>query len=389
MLGASNSVLTNAVIPQASWKVSALDVTSDGLHLATTVFRGQPAIVYTDKTRGDLKVALWNGKAWSKLIVDGRGGTTGRTSHNLAGPVSVCVSGSGTKEVLQIFYTDMIDKDLRHASYNAVKFNYEIVDGNGPTVLPYDAAERVRTAGDVSISNACAVTAEGLQVFYRDESQGILLGAFKGSTNKWTYEIVDGDTKNNNRTTGDVGASLRAVTVGSKVSVMYDSVLTINQQHASTSGEVRLATRIGGTTPWSYKTLDGPSGAIAVAGYGVSLNKTPEGVVAAWLTSSGVSSSTPTQIRWANVDNGSPISSIATDGYGSPSLPLAINGKTLAFGCQTRICTSSLLGGANKPTLTLVSNLRQAERIDSEWVIINKVRYLATSIAGKLSLVKP
>ncbi len=388
MLGASNSVLTNTITPQPSWKASPLDPSSDGLHLATTLFRGQPAIVYTDKTRGDLKVALWNGKAWRKLIVDGRGGTAGRTSHNLAGPVSLCVSGSGLKEILQIFYTDMVDKDLRHATYNNVKFNYEIVDGNGASILPYDAIERVKTAGDVSVSNACAVTAEGVQVFYRDESQGILLGAFRGATNKWIYEIVDGDTKNNDRTTGDVGTSLKAVSVGSKVSVLYDSILTINQQHASTSGEVRLATRIGGSTQWTYKTLDGPSGAIAVAGYGVSLNKSADGVIASWLTSSGVSSSTPTQIRWTNIDKSSLISTIATDGYGAPSSPLSVNAKTLAFGCQTRLCTSSL-SGTTKPTLMLISNLRQVERSDSDWVTVNKVRYLATSLAGKLSLVKP
>jgi hypothetical protein len=126
-----------------------------------------------------------------------------------------------------------------------------------------------------------------------------------------------------------------------------------------------------------------------VAGYGVSLNKTLDGVIATWLTSSGVSSSTPTQIRWTNIDTGSTVSSIVTDGYGSPSAPLVVNNKTLAFGCQTRICTSSLSGSATKPTLTLVSNLRQAERTDSDWITVNKVRYLATSISGKLSLVKP
>ena len=389
MLGASNSVLTNAIVPQPSWKVSPLDATSDGLHLASTQFRGQPAIVYTDKARGDLRVALWNGKSWSKLIVDGRGGTDGRTSHNVAGAVSVCVSGSGTKEVLQIFYTDTVDKDLRHAAYNAAKFSYEIVDGNGATVLAYDAADRVRTAGDVSVSNACAVTAEGLQVFYRDESQGILLGAFKGLNGKWKYEIVDGDTKENNRTTGDVATALRAVTVGSKVSVIYDSVLAINQQHASTSGEVRLATRTGASSAWSYTTLDGPSGAIAVAGYGVSLSKTVSGVIAMWLTSSGVSLSSPTQIRWTNLDQGSVVASISTDGFGAPSLPLTVNNNSLAFGCQTRLCTSSLISTSNKPTLTLVTNASQAERNDSEWITIKKVRYLVTSMNGKLSLVKP
>ena len=207
------------------------------------LFRNQSAIVYTDSTRGDLKLALWTGKVWRKTTVDGRGGSAGRTSHNVSGPLSVCVSGAGTKEIMHIFYSDLVDKDLHHTAYNGINFKFEIVDGNGATVQPYDQAERVRTASDVVVSNACAVTAAGIQVFYRDESQGILLGAVKGSSGKWAYEIVDGDRKTDNRTTGDVAFHLRAVAVGSKVSVIYDSVLAVNHQRQVTAGEMRLATR--------------------------------------------------------------------------------------------------------------------------------------------------
>ena len=388
-LGSSEPVTTTPVIPQPAWKIGVLDAASDGLHLASTLYRNQPAIVYTDRTRGDLKVALWNGKVWNKLVVDGRGGTLGRTSHSVAGPVSVCVSGSGRKEVLQIFYTDLVDKDLRHATYDSTKFTFEIVDGNGPAIQSYEIADRVRTASDVSISNACAVTASGLQVFYRDESQGILLGATKPNSGKWSYELVDGDSKVENRTTGDVGGVLRAVSVGGETSLIYDSIIAINQQNAITAGEVRLASRASGMKKWSYKTLDTPGAGVAVAGYAVSLNKTADGVIATWLTSSGVSQSVPTQIRWTNLNSTQTINSIPTDGFGAPSLPLAVNGKSVAFGCLLRICSANLISAPDKSALALVTNDREKASTDSDWVTANKVRFLVTSNGGKLVLVRP
>ncbi len=388
-LGTSEPVPTTPVVPQPAWKIGVLDATSDGIHLAATTYKNQPAIVYTDKTRGDLKVALWNGKVWRKVLVDGRGGSAGRTSHSVAGPVSVCVSGSGSKEVLQIFYTDLVDKDLKHATFDSTKFTFEIVDGDGPSVQSYEIADRVRTASDVSISNACAVTSAGLQVYYRDESQGILLGATKLNSGKWSYELVDGDSKIDNRTTGDVGVALRALSVGGKTYLVYDSVISKNQQSIITAGEVRLATKSSGEKKWSYKSLDTPGGEIAVAGFAVSLNKTAEGVIAAWLTASGVSQGTPTQIRWSNIDLAQNINNIPTDGYGAPALPLALNSKSVAFGCLLRICSANLVAASAKSSLTLVTNTRDKASTDSEWITANKIRYLATSNAGKLVLVRP
>ena len=107
--------------------------------------------------------------------------------------------------------------------YNGKKFTYEIVDGNGTVVNDYKDPVRVRTGSDVSISNACVATAGGVQVFYRDESQGILLGATKiaGSSN-WKYELVDGDRKTDGRSIGDVGFHLKALFSGKKTYLVYD-----------------------------------------------------------------------------------------------------------------------------------------------------------------------
>jgi hypothetical protein len=282
-----------------------------------------------------------------------------------------------------------VDKDLRHATYDGSKFKFEVVDGNGPIVQPYDQPNRVRTASDVSVSNACASTAIGIQVFYRDETQGILLGAFKAATGKWTYELVDGDRKSDNRTTGDVGTHLAAVAVGSKVSVIYDSVLQVNQQRQVIAGDVRLATRTGNSLQWSYRTLDTSNGAVAVAGYGVSLTKTTDGVIASWLTASRISIPRPTQIRWDNIsDSAAPIT-LTTEGFGLPNAQLSVDGGTLVFGCQSRICAADLNPVGAKGALHLISNVQSTTPSDSAWVRINKVRYAVASVAGRISLLKP
>ena len=388
-LGPSPVANTGTVTPQATLVPTFLDSAADAKYLSVVSFRNQPAIAYSDSVTGALKLLLWNGKTWKKVTVDGRGGTSGRTAHSLAGPVSVCLSGLGAKQVMHIFYSDIEDKDLRYATYDSVNFKYEIVDGNGPTVNLYDQSERFRTASDVSVSNACAITSAGIQVFYRDESQGILLGAVRSSAGKWNYELVDGDRKSDGRTTGDVAFHLRAVTVGAKVSVIYDSNLAVNQQKQATVGEIRLATRsTAAASDWSYKTIDTSSTDVAVVGYGVSLNKTSSGLIASWLGATSASIPNPVQIRWMNLDGDSRINTVVPDNYGAPASPMSVDTKTMIFGCQTRICSLDLNAAALKPTIKLVSGVRNNSRADASWVVLNKVRYAVTSISGKLALIK-
>ena len=389
LLGSSPAISTNSVIPVAAWKALNLDAGADGNHIATTNFNGQPAIVYTDSKSGDVKLALWTGKKWERLIVDGRGGSSGRTSDDVSGPVSVCVSGSGKKQTLHLFYTDLTKKDLRYAFYNLKKFAYSTVDGDGPTVQAYDQVSRVRTASDVSISNACASTAAGIQVFYRDESQGVLLGAHKVPRGKWAYELIDGDRKTDARTTGDVAMKIRAVAVGSKVTILYTSVLSMTAHKLVTSGEMRLATRDGITPRWKYQTIDSPTQTMAVTGYEIALDKTSNGIIASWLSATRLSLQKPSQIRWANVDAPALINSMPTASFGTLGGPLSYDGKSLLFGCEQRICSISLDSDITKRTLNLVSNSRSDQDNESYWLTINKVRYVVASVDGKLTLLKP
>ena len=381
-LGSSTPVTTNAVTPTAAWKQSVIDSNADAKNLTSVTFNANPAIVYLDSKNGALKVALWNGKVWIKSTVDGRGGSAGRTRNPIAGDVSACVSGSGKAQTLHMFYADSVDKDLRYATYDGRSFKFEVVDGNGPAVNKYEDPIRVRTSSDVSVSNACSVSAIGVQVFYRDESQGVLLGAVKASGSKeWKYELVDGDRKTDDRTTGDVAFHLDALFDGRNTILLYDSVLSINQRKVATSGAIRVAQRIGvSPTAWRYTTLDSSEGPIALVGYDVELQKGARGILATWLTSSTLTLPKADQIRWAYLAAPKVIKTLPMTGYGTPSQFLSSNGSTTIVNCQERLCAVDI----STEAISLVTKEQSADGFDSAWIVLNKARYLVAGIGNKL-----
>jgi hypothetical protein len=294
------------------------------------------------------------------------------------------VEGNKTKQILHIFYTDMENKDLRHAAYDGKKWKYEIVDGDGDSVQNYKEFPRRKTGSDVSISNACAVTAEGLQVFYRDESQGILLGATLTKTG-WVYEIIDGDRQTEGRSTGDVGFSLKALAVGRSVYVLYDSVLTLSSNGIATQGEIRLARR-NSIFPedWQYSTLDGPDYGVAVAGYSVALARSGKKVAAAWLSANGNRLPNPDQIRFLVIGEDNNPEGKNIENYGTPGSPLVIDDKNILFGCEKRLCAS----GNSATGLKLMNGAILDTVQDGAIITINKIRYAVTTINKKLVLVK-
>jgi hypothetical protein len=385
-LGTSESVITNVITPQAAWKKSIIDPLADAKNLTTVTFNTNPAVIYQDANNGALKVALWNGKVWNKLTVDGRGGSAGRTRNAITGEVSACVSGYGKAQTLHIFYADSVDKDLRYATYDGKSFKYEVVDGNGSAVNGYEDPIRVRSASDVSISNACSVSAAGVQVFYRDESQGVLLGAVKAKgASEWSYELVDGDRKTDGRTTGDVAFHLDALFDGKDTILLYDSVLKINTRKEATSGAIRVAQRNGlSPTAWRYTTLDSSGGPIAVVGYDVALQKGARGILATWLTSSTLTLPKAEQIRWAYLSAPTVIKTLPTNGYGTPSKFLSSDGSTTIFNCQERLCAVDIA----KSTISLVTKEQNPDGFDSAWIVLNKIRYLISGINNQLLLLR-
>ena len=387
--GSSDSVTTEPVVPAPSWKRFIIDAKSDAKLLSSSTFNGEPAIVYADSKSGDLKIAQWNSKVWIKRTIDGAGGSQGRTNLPITGALSTCVNGTGKKQTLHIFYADEVDKDLRYAKYDGKNFTYEIVDGNGPQVNSYDTPLRVRTASDVNVSSACIASAGGVQVFYRDESQGILLGAVKGKSAKnWVYELVDGDRKTDGRTTGDVAFSLKATFDGRTSYLIYDAVLDINQKEEATISEIRLATRTNFLpTSWSYRILESSTPLNPVSGFAIAIGKSIGGIFAAWLGGDSLSLPEAKSIRWLSLSQNMGVSSVIPDGLGTPSRYLSTDTSLIAFTCERRLC--AIDKSKSLPKQIFISPYENPDGIESAWVNVNSAKYLVAGIYGQLVMLRP
>jgi len=378
--GTSPKVVTKAVVPRAAWSSQVLDAASDARSITSTTLNGQPVIAYVDSKTSVLRLASWSGKTWKKTTID----------SDISGQVSLCVSGKNLKQTLHIFYADKTDNDLRYATVNGTKISREIVDGNAAKVQSYEEIVRVPTASNVSVSNACAITSDGIQVFYRDETQGVLLGAYKNFDGGWNYELVDGDRKTDFRTTGDVAFHMKALVDGNKTYVLYDSVLAINQNRDATSGEIRLATRTSfDPGAWQYKTLESPTADATVLGYDVEIAKTAKGIMASWFSATALSMPDPTLVRTLNLNTASGVSITSTSNYGTPNELMSSDSKTLVFNCLGRLCAIDYAKfSKGQSAIALASSWQSAEPIASAWIVLNKVRYAVAGINGKVVLLK-
>ena len=381
-MGASLKVVTKPMTPRAAWSSQVLDADSDARSITSTTLNGQPVIAYVDSKTSVLRLATWSGKSWTKSTTD----------SDIKGQVSLCVSGKNLKQTLHVIYADKTDNDLRHATVNGAKITREIVDGNAAKVQSYEEIVRVPTASNVSVSNACAITSDGIQVFYRDETQGVLLGAYKNFGGDWSYELVDGDRKTDFRSTGDVAFHLKALVDGNKTYVLYDSVLDIdgNQTRVPISGEIRLATR---TTldpgAWQYRTLESPKVDATVLGYDVEITKTTNGIMASWFSATALSIPDPTLVRTLNVSKSSAVSSTSTANYGTPSKLMSSDSKTLMFNCLGRLCALDYAKfSRGQSAISLASSWQSTEPIASAWITLNKIRYAVAGINGKVVLLK-
>jgi hypothetical protein len=390
-LGVSDEAKTKAVVPQSSWKSSGFDADSDGLNLATAVFNGKPVVAYNDSKNADLKLAIFDGKVWKKKIVDGAGGTEGRTTNEISSAISVCVSGVAPLQTMHIFYSDVTEKDLRYAKYNGKSFSFEVVDGDGPSVNNYEDPIRVRTSSDVTVSNACVATASDIQVFYRDQTQGITLGAVKSNNGPWKYELVDGDRATDGRSTGDVSFHMRATLVGRTTYIVYDSVTGFDERKNVTAGSVRMASRTGvNPLDWQYMELDRASDKSFISGYDVAIANVGNSALVVWLAGPSTTPGVANEIRWARIDSPKKISKIVSGNFGRPGAHLSTNGKTIIYNCQERLCaintTQKIL---NQSSVRLVTSSQELQPIDSVWLTINKSLNLLASKKGEMVLLKP
>jgi hypothetical protein len=184
---------------------------------------------------------------------------------------------------------------------------------------------------------------------------------------------------------------LQATFDGSKTYVLYDSVISVNQKKDISAGAVRLATRIGNDpTAWTYQTLDVSTDEASVFGYDVALSKVKGDVMAAWLATSMASFPKPDQIRWALLSAPLAISKMTTENFGSPGAYLSIDGRTIIFNCQERLCAlDTNKSDAGQSAIRLVRSSQGDEPTQSAWVMVNKVKYLLATVGSKLALLKP
>ena len=275
--GSSEATKSNQITPQSAWKSTVIDQNADAKYIATTTYLGKPVIAYSESKNGDLKLATYSTNKWVVKTIDGDDDNAGKTLNNVSGHISLCTSTIGKISYLHIFYTDLTNKDLKYALYNGKSFKYETVDGDGLVAQDYKEVNRIRGASDVSVSNACSVNNNIIQVFYRDESQGILLGAVK--------------------------------------------------ENRSTSASL----------DWEYKTLDAPSERTYAVGYDVTILNSAKGLMAGWFTSSGFTYPNPDQVKYQDI-NAASVVSVKADEFGTLHSSISADEKMILFSCELRLC---------------------------------------------------
>ena len=382
--GTSEPAKSNQITPQTSWKSTVIDSNADAKYIATTTYLGKPVIAYSESKNGDVKLATYSNGKWAIKTIDGNSDSSGKTTNNVAGHISLCTSTVGKINYLHIFYADLTNKDLKYALYNGKSFKYETVDGDGLVAQDYKEVNRVRGASDVSVTNACSVSNNVIQVFYRDESQGILLGAVK-ENGKWIYEIVDGDKDTEDRTTGDVAFHMKSVTVGKKISLIYDSVKGFDAEKNITKGEVRYASRsTSASSDWEYKTLDAPSERTYAVGYDVTILNTTKGLMTSWFIASGFTYPNPDQVKYQDV-NAVSVVSVKADEFGTLNSSISADEKMVLFSCELRLCAVNKTSKA----VNLVSKNTIQKGAQVNWITVDKTKYAMAGVSGKLTLLKP
>lgn len=382
--GTSEPAKSNQITPQTSWKSTVIDSNADAKYIATTTYLGKPVIAYSESKNGDVKLATYSNGKWEIKTIDGNSDSSGKTTNNVAGHISLCTSTVGKVGLLHIFYADLTNKDLKYALYNGKSFKYETVDGDGSVAQDYKEVNRVRGASDVSVTNACSISNNVIQVFYRDESQGILLGAVK-ENGKWIYEIVDGDKDTEDRTTGDVAFHMKSVTIGKKISLIYDSVKGFDAEKNITKGEVRYASRsTSASSDWEYKTLDAPSERTYAVGYDVTILNTTKGLMTSWFTASGFTYPNPDQVKYQDI-NAVSVVSVKADEFGTLNSSISADEKMVLFSCELRLCAVSKTSKA----VNLVSKNTIQKGAQVNWITVDKTKYALAGVSGKLTLLKP
>lgn len=204
-------------------------------------FDGVLQVFYSDASEGYMRHAWADSSGWHFDVLDGAGGSSGRITANVGGSPSVVVYNHS----LQLFYYDYTNHALRHAwSSDGTTWNFETLDGATSSYSGHSSADVGRTPSAV-------VYGTSLQLFYLDNTNGVLRHAWSANGTFWNFENLDGGSGSVSGYTASVGSDPTAVSYSGTLQVFYYDSSYGNLRHAWSN-----------STGWHFENLDGDPGSI-------------------------------------------------------------------------------------------------------------------------------
>jgi hypothetical protein len=154
---------------------------------AAAVYGGRLHVLYYDRTHGDLRHGTYDGSTWTFETVDGSGGVAGRIVAN----VGLRVSASAFGGSLRVAYANTSAGDVRLASWNGTAWSLRTLDGAGGTAGRINGNVGWNTASGVFGGNLHVF------YFFQDPVCDIechIFGSIREATfdgSSWTFSTID------------------------------------------------------------------------------------------------------------------------------------------------------------------------------------------------------
>jgi hypothetical protein len=212
-----------------------------GPDTANAVYAGNLWVFYRDSTAGNLRVGRRTDR-WRFFTLDGAGGPNGRVDANVGSYVAAARYGGA----LHVFYSNDGTGDLRHGWYDGAAWHFQTLDGGGGLGGRLDAA----------VGSGISTTTFGgaLYVSYVDRTHiDVRLARFNGSS--WSFQTLDGAGGLGGRVDGDVGYNTRAAVFDGHLHVFSFFLDPFVEPDLGERifGTVRQATRSG--TGWTVRNV--------------------------------------------------------------------------------------------------------------------------------------
>jgi hypothetical protein len=177
-----------------------------GRDTANAVFDGDLFVFSYDATSGNLRIGRRTDH-WRFSTLDGAGGINGRVTGDVGADIAATPYGGA----LHVFYYDATGGNLRHAAFDGTAWVFETLDGAGGSGGRRDA--------DVGTAISVARFRGALFVFYVDRTHTNVRRARLSAT--WTFSTIDGAGGTGGRISGDVGYNTRTAVYDGTLHVFY------------------------------------------------------------------------------------------------------------------------------------------------------------------------